>query len=321
MLLQLLIFLFGLVILYYGAEWLIRGAVSLALDYGIRPLVIGLTVVALGTSMPEFVVNFFAALTREDNLALGNIVGSNICNIALILGLSAMVLPLAVEPATVKKEYPLMMGVMLLFWAIAYDGTISQIDGVLLLGGLGAFMYYLYVDSRRARSATDVKEALDIDDDEIRMVTWKKVALLAGGTAFLAIGARLMVFAAVTMAEFMGIDPVIVGLTIVAIGTSLPELATSVIGAIRKETDMSVGNILGSNMLNVLFVVGLVAVIQPLRVEAELLRIHFPIMLVFTAALFPIVWTHYQISRMEGGLLLAGFVGYMVYIMVPHILQ
>jgi cation:H+ antiporter len=321
MLLQLLIFLFGLVILYYGAEWLIRGAASLALDYGIRPIVVGLTVVALGTSMPEFVVNFFAALTREDNLALGNIVGSNICNIALILGLSALVLPLVVEPATVRREYPLMLGVMLLFWAIAYDGTISQLDGLLLLSGLAGFMYYLYLDSRPRRNAVNVQEALDIDDEEVRMAPWKKAALLVGGTVFLAFGARLMVFAAVSMAEFMGIDPVVVGLTVVAIGTSLPELATSVIGAVRRETDMAVGNILGSNMLNVLFVVGLVAVIQPLRVEAELIRVHFPIMLIFTVALFPIVWTHYKITRVEGGILLTGFFGYMAYIVAPYILN
>jgi cation:H+ antiporter len=319
MLFPLLIFLFGLVVLYYGAEWLIRGAVALALQHGIRPLVVGLTVVALGTSMPEFVVNFFAAMSREDNLALGNIVGSNICNIALILGLSALVLPMAVEPSTVRREYPLMLGVMVVFYVFAMDGVISQFEGFVLLSGLGGFLIYLTIEARRHRSRERAEEVLEVNDDELHISGWKKTMFIVVGTIFLALGARLMVYSAIEIAEMLGIDPVVVGLTVVAIGTSLPELATSVVGAFKREADMSVGNVLGSNLLNVLFVVGLISVFHPLQVDTTIINTHFPVMLGFSVLLFPIVWTHYKISRFEGAILLATFTAYMLYVILPHL--
>ena len=265
MLWQLLIFTAGVGVLYLGAEWLVRGAASLALRYGIRRLVVGITVVALGTSMPEFVINFFAALEGEDNLALGNIVGSNICNIALILGMSAVVLPLAVRPSTLRKEYPIMMLVMVVFYLVSLDGVVSKFDGFLLILGLVGFLAYLIIDSKRHAQQYREEEISEVDPDVHATPTWKKVAVLLGGIVLLAVGARLMVQAAVVIAESMGIDSVVVGLTVVAIGTSLPELAASVVSAIKQEADMSIGNILGSNLLNVLFVVGLVSMIRPLR--------------------------------------------------------
>lgn len=323
MLLQCLIFLAGLVILYFGAEWLVKGAAGLALDYGIRPLVVGLTVVALGTSMPEFVVNFFAAVSGKDNLALGNIVGSNICNIALILGTSALVLPLVVSPGTLRKEYPIMMGVMVLFYLVALDGVISKLDGGLLVLGLLAFLLYLVFDARRHATRTLAKEIGSVEEiDDVpppKVPASRKIGLLVVGVVFLAGGANLMVRAAVEIAAGFGIDPVIVGLTVVAIGTSLPELAASLVGAFRNEADLSVGNVLGSNLLNVLFVVGLVSLVTPLQVNAEALRIHFPVMLVFGLLLLPLMWTEYRITRVEGGILLGGFLSYMAYIVLPYL--
>ncbi len=323
MLLQSLIFCVGLAALYYGAEWLIKGATSLALRFGIRRLVVGLTVVALGTSMPEFLVNFFAAVSNEDALALGNIVGSNIANIALILGMSALIYPLAVRPATLRKEYPMMILVMGIFYWMSLDGRISQIDGLILVMGLISFFIYLVLDSRTEDSRRQVEEELKaFENGEMSgriYPVWQKLLFLLGGMIGLSLGARLMVTSAVNLADMLGIRHVVVGLTVVAIGTSLPELAASVMCAVRKESDLSVGNILGSNLLNVLFVVGLVALIRPLDVDHESIKIHFPVMLGFGLLLYPLARTKYRISRVEGSILIAGFVAYMLYLAFPYL--
>lgn len=319
MLIQGLIFLVGLGVLYLGAEWLVKGAASLALRYGIRPLVVGITVVALGTSMPEFVINFFAALDGQDSLALGNIVGSNICNIALILGTSALVLPLVVSPTTLKKEYPIMMAVLVLFYLIALDGVIGKIDGIILIAGLIAFFLFLVLDAKRHTGPPVKKEMRETKERKEESSLWVKIGFLVGGITFLAGGARAMVYSAVNVAEMMEIDPVIVGLTIVAIGTSLPELAASVVSAAKQEADISLGNVLGSNLLNVLFVVGIVSLIRPLRVDAVSLNVHFPVMLAFGLLLFPLAWTQFRITRMEGGVLLAGFMGYLFFLASPYL--
>lgn len=317
MLLYGLIFLIGLGVLYLGAEWLVKGAASLALRYGLRPLVVGITVVALGTSMPEFVINFFAALDDRDSLALGNIVGSNICNIALILGTSALILPLAVSPTTLKKEYPIMMAVLVLFYVVALDGVIGQTDGLLLIFGLIAFFLFLILDAKRHAGPPLKKDVRDGDGDDTTL--WKKILFVVGGILLLAVGARAMVYSAVNVADMLGIDEVIVGLTVVAIGTSLPELAASIVSAAKQEADISVGNVLGSNMLNVLFVVGLVSLIRPLRVDMVSLTVHFPVMLAFGVLLLPLAWTQFRITRMEGGVLLAGFGGYLYFLAFAYL--
>ena len=314
-----LIFTVGLVVLYFGADWLIRGAASLALRFGIRPLVVGLTVIALGTSMPEFLVNFFAALSQQEALALGNIIGSNVCNIALILGLSSLVYPMSVSKGTLRKEYPIMMGVMLLFYLLALDGVISRIDGAVLVAGLFAFLLFVVFDARRSGVSPAVEQINEAGQEAILLRPWKKAAYLIGGILMLSLGARLMVDGATSIASNMGISPTVVGLTVVAIGTSLPELAASLVCAIKKEADMSVGNVLGSNLLNVLFVVGLVALIQPLHVDQESLDVHFPVMLSFGVLLLPLAWTQYRITRLEGGVLLTGFVGYLAYLVSPYV--
>ena len=323
MLLQSLIFFVGLTALYYGAEWLIKGATSLALRFGIRRLVVGLTVVALGTSMPEFLVNFFAAVSNEDALALGNIVGSNIANIALILGMSALIFPLAVQPTTLRKEYPMMMLVMAVFYGMSLDGRISQIDGLILVTGLILFFIYLVLDARTEDSRKQVEMELQaFENGEMSGRIYpvrQKIFFLLGGMIGLSLGARLMVTSAVNLADMLGIRHVVVGLTVVAIGTSLPELAASVMCAVRKEPDLSVGNILGSNLLNVLFVVGLVALIRPLDVDHESIKIHFPVMLGFGLLLYPLARTKYRISRIEGGILIVGFIAYMVYLSFPYL--
>lgn len=345
MIIDIILFLLGLLILYYGAEWLIRGASGIALEYGIRPVVVGLTVVALGTSMPEFLVNFIAALSGEHHLALGNIIGSNISNVALILGASAIVLPIAVTPQILRKEYPMMLGAMIAFYLVALDGTISRLDGSLLITGLAAFLSYLVYEAKNGSPALQMAEEMEgvsrkdtdlvsaegemethgasLSEEEEEVIgasaqdsITKKATYLIGGTVGLAVGAHFMVDSAVDIARSMGISQIIIGLTIVAIGTSLPELAASMVGAIKSEADLSVGNILGSNLLNVLFVVGSVSIMSPLDVEPTTLSIHFPVMLGICVMLLPIAWTRFEITRVEGGVLLATFLSYMTYILM-----
>ena len=320
MVLHVLLFFVGLLVLYLGAEGLVQGASSLALQYGIRPVVVGLTVVAIGTSMPEFLVNFFALFEEASSLAIGNIIGSNISNVALILGTSALALPMVVTPAILRREYPAMLGTMALFYIVALDGVISSGDGILMVSLLAGLAAYVLYDARRTTQSAileDVEEDLQTADPE--MSGMMKGVYLIGGIAGLALGARLMVVNAVSIAEIMGVERVVIGLTIVAVGTSLPELAASMVGALRNESDLSVGNVMGSNILNVLFVVGTLSIADPIPVAADTLAIHFPVMLGFCALLLPLTWTTYRISRWKGGLMLTAFIGYMTYLVLPHV--
>jgi cation:H+ antiporter len=305
----------GLVVLYFGAEWLIRGASSIALGLGLRPLIVGLTVVALGTSLPEFVTNVLAALRRADDLAIGNILGSNIANIGLILGVAAVLMPLTVASSTLRREFPIMLGVQIAFYLLALDGVISRLDGGLLLAALAAFIGYLIRDARRRGMGPDDVVAAP----ELALPANKKAMLLAGGMVGLALGAHLMVGAAVNIAETFGVSPIVIGLTVVAIGTSLPELAATVVGVMRKETDLAVGNVIGSNLLNVLFVVGLVALLSPLRVDGEALQIHFPVMIGFCLLLL-LAWRREALTRWHGILLLVAFAGFNAFVVVSAVM-
>jgi len=319
MLLYSLLFVVGLVVLYFGAEGLVQGASSVALQYGIPPVVVGLTVVALGTSMPEFLVNFFAILTDEAPLALGNIIGSNISNVALILGSCALVLPLTVTPAILRREYPIMLGVMVLFYVCALDGVIGLIDGVVmvtLLVGLGGVLFY---DTQQSDTAALLEQMEGDLDTDPQMSALAEAGYVLGGMVGLALGAHLMVDSAVAIAHKLGIATGIIGLTAVALGTSLPELAASMVSAAKSESDMSVGNVMGSNLLNVLFVVGLLSIFNPLEVEARALRFDFPVMLGFCGLLFPLTWTNSRISRIGGSILLVSFAGYLGYLMFPYL--
>jgi cation:H+ antiporter len=311
MLLDLGLLLIGLVVLYFGAEWLIRGASSAAIGMGLRPLIVGLTVVALGTSLPEFMTNVLAAMRKVDGLALGNILGSNITNVGLILGITAVLLPLAVPSSTLRREFPIMLGVQIVFYVLALDGVISRFDGAVLLLALAGFLGYLIRDARRRGvGPEDVVAA-----PELRMTTSRKLLLIGGGMLGLAAGAHLMVMAAINIAESFGVNPIIIGLTVVAIGTSLPELAASIVGVLRKETDLAVGNVIGSNLLNVLFVVGLVALLTPLRVDSEVLRIHFPVMIGFCTLLI-LAWPGGHLGRWQGSFMLLAFCCYTAFLIV-----
>jgi len=312
-------FALGLVILYFGAEWMVGGASRLALYLGIRPLVVGLTIVALGTSLPEFLVNLFAVIAHEDSIAVGNIIGSNISNIALILGTVAVLAPLRIARITLHREYLIMMVVMLVFVGVSVDGVIQRHDGLLLVAGLIAFLGYLFYTSQgRSNKLVEDEWADSARDPATISLPWQSTRILLG-MAGLGIGAHLMVESAIAIAKIYAISEVVIGLTIVAIGTSLPELAASVVGAVKHEDGLSIGNILGSNILNVLFVVGAVSSVQPLAVEAESVRLHLPFMVAVCGALYVLARPSFRLGRAGGGALLLLFGGYMAYLLIPYV--
>jgi cation:H+ antiporter len=258
------LFVLGLALLIVGAEGLVRGASRMALGLGISPLVVGLTVVAFGTSAPELAVSIQSALSVPNgaDVALGNVVGSNIVNVLLILGVSAVITPLVVQQQLIRLDVPLMIGVSVVVFLMSFDGTISRIDGLILFAGIIAYTVFAIRQSRR--ESVDVQEEYRAEFDANRPQSigdWlKNVAFLIGGLALLVVGSRWMVDGAVSFARVFGISELVIGLTIVAVGTSLPEIATSIVAALRGERDIAVGNVVGSNIFNLLSVLGLSSV-------------------------------------------------------------
>jgi cation:H+ antiporter len=300
---DIVLFLVGLLGLYLGAEWMVGGASRLAVNVGIRPIVVGLTVVAFGTSSPELAVSLIAVFEQSDGIAIGNIIGSNIANIGLILGVSALVKPLRVDSDVLRRELPIMVVVSILFIALLYDGTIGLWDGCILFAGLLFYLGYQLKDVFKG----DVQEKDARPGEASAPRNGWNVMLILVGLGLLVVGAKLMIDSGVVIARQFGISEIVIGIALVAIGTSLPELATSLVSALRGESDISVGNIIGSNLFNIMCVVGLVAIVSPLSVDRELLYFELPIMLVFSLVLFPFMRTGFVLSRLEGGLLLLGY--------------
>lgn len=299
----------GLMLLAAGAEALVRGSSALALRLGVTPLVVGLTVVAFGTGSPELFVSVEAAYRGDSGIALGNVVGSNIGNVALILGLAALARPMKVRSELIRREAPLMIGVTLLLCALLYDGTLSRVDGLVLVIGSVAYTAFAYLAARRDRSKVVAEEFEDALAQPKR-AAWVDAVLVVVGFALLLFGARLLVGGATTIAESFGISQVVIGLTVIAVGTSLPELATSVVAAAKGEADVAFGNVIGSNILNILLILGVAALISP--VEAQGLRTLDLIVLVGSAVLLlPLMRRGWVLNRWEGGLLLAGYVAYL----------
>jgi cation:H+ antiporter len=300
----------GLVLLAFGADGLVRGSSSIALRMGVTPLVVGLTIVAFGTGSPEMIVSLQAALSANGDLALGNIVGSNICNVALILGLAALARPLRVRSALLVREVPIMVGVTLLAVAMLADGQLGRLDGLVLVAGAVVYTAWTYRSARRERNTEVVAEFAQ--EMPAPQPTWTRSALLvAGGLVALLVGANVLVSGAVVIAQALGMSQVVIGLTVIAIGTSLPELATSVVAALRNDADVAFGNVLGSNILNILLILGAVAMIQP--ISGAGLRSLDPIALVASAILIlPLMWRGRILNRWEGALLLGAYVVYVI---------
>lgn len=315
-----LLFLIGLAALVLGAELLVRGASRLALAFGISPLVVGLTVVAFGTSAPEMAVSVGSALEGRVDIALGNVVGSNIFNILVILGLSALLVPLVVHQQVIRQEVPVMIAASLLLWGMAADGGVARWEGLLLVGLLAAYTVYLIRQSRRETAAVraEYEEALDGSGAGWRGHWLTQLALILAGLALLVLGANWLVDAAVGFARLLGVSELVIGLTIVAAGTSLPEVATSVLAALRGERDIAVGNAVGSNIFNILSVLGVTAAVAPveLQVSAAALAFDLPVMVAVAVACLPVFFVGNLIARWEGALFLVLYVAYTVYLIL-----
>lgn len=305
-----LLLIAGLVLLVLGAELLVKGASRIAAGFGISPLIVGLTVVAFGTSAPEMAISVSSALKGEADIAVGNVVGSNIFNVLFILGVSALISPLLVSKQLVRIDVPVMVGVSFLAFAFAIDGSINFIEGAVLFGGILAYVAILI---RIGRRSGEQGEAIE------QSAHWAvDLALIAVGLALLILGSRWLVSSAVTIAEAMGVSALVIGLTIVAAGTSLPEVATSIIATIRGQRDIAVGNVVGSNIFNILAVLGLTAMVAPggLPVSAAAINFDFPVMLAVAVACMPIFFVGYTIARWEGAVFLGYYVAYTTYLIL-----
>jgi cation:H+ antiporter len=303
-------FLVGLVGLYLGAEWLVAGAARLARRFGTSPLVVGLTVVAFGSSAPELLVGVVASLAGESDVVLGNVVGSNILNIALILGVAAMVKPLRVGMRILSREVPLMVAFTVLVVAMMLDGAVGRGDAVILLVAFVGFIWFV-LRAARSESAEITAEYLQYETKRRGAVAGSALrdgGLILVGVVGLVVGAQLLVSSSVYFARIMGVSEVVIGMTVVAIGTSLPELATCVVAAFRSEPDIALGNAVGSNIFNILSILGVSALIRPIPVGDELLQFEIPAMVFFAMVLVPLAWRGRVLGRGSGLILLGGYV-------------
>ena len=300
----------GLTMLYFGAEWLVRGSIAISNKLGVSQLVIGLTVVAFGTSAPELAVSVSSAMQGLSDVALGNVVGSNIVNMGAILGISAIVSPIIVSKSAVRKEVPIMIGVSFLLLAIILDGKIDSIDGILLVVGIIVFVWYSYKSSKKD---TDIEE-IPVSQILQKNVFSKSVVFMIAGLLLLTGGSFLTVDNAVIIGTSFGVSELFMGLTVVAIGTSLPELITSVVAARKGHADLSVGNIVGSNIFNIMAILGISSLISGITVSEQVL-VDVGIMLAFSIVLITIMRSGFVISRKEGILLITGYVGYVIFLL------
>lgn len=300
----------GVGVLFFGAEWLVRGAARLAGSLGISPIVVGLTVVSLGTSAPELVVSLTAAIRGNSDLAMGNVMGSNLANIGLILGLTALIRPMNVSARVVTREVPIMLAVTLSLYPLIWDHELGLADGVILLMILG--IYILFVNRSAAEEPSEVlgeyEEFARSEAHTIRRITFRDVGLVVVGSLGLVVGGTLIVNSAEFLADTMGVPDMLVGLTVVAIGTSLPELATSVVAAVREEADIAVGNIVGSNIFNIAAILGTTAVVTPITVAPEILTQELPAVFALSLVVLPVAWNGFMVRRWEGAVLLTGYV-------------
>jgi cation:H+ antiporter len=311
-LLDIRLFLGGLVILVTGGHALVNGASAMARRFGLSPLVIGLTVVAWGTSAPELAVSLGAALRGQGDMALGNVVGSNIINILGVLGAAALVTPLVVSRRLVWHDVPILVGLSVAVFALGYDGHLGRVEGGLFFLGGVAYTIHAIRASRRVGLADTAGRPRP------KVGLTRAGLLVAVGMVLLVVGARWMVSAATSFARALGVSDLVVGLTVVAVGTSLPEVAASIVAALRGQRDMAVGNVVGSNIFNIVYVLGLTALLTPdgVPVPEPALRFDLPVMIAVAAACLPIFFSGHRIARWEGGLFLAYYVIYVLFLVL-----
>lgn len=299
--LHFILFVSGLIILYVGGELFIRGSSKTARIFGIKPLIIGVVIVAFATSSPEFFVSILAVIRKSQDLAIGNIVGSCIANIGLVLGMAALLRPITIKVSILRRELPILFAVTFIFFAICLDFRISRPEALLLCVSFALFIFYCIKNAKEEKGESTPFGVTKTPSKP--QAFWFLIVGLAG----LLLGAHLIVDSSVNLARYFGISEVVIGLTAVAIGTSLPELAASLISSARGECDISIGNVIGSNIFNILGVIGIVCLIRPITVEANILFLSLPLLLLYTLGLAPILKTGLKISRIEGAILLASY--------------
>lgn len=310
-LLSVMAILIGFGLLVWGAERFVHGAAAIANNFGVPPLIIGLTIVGIGTSAPEILISIVAAYQGNPALAVGNALGSNIANIALVLGVTAIVMPMVVKSETLRREYPIMFIIMLISLLLVIDQHLGQMDGLILISGVFVMTFWMIQQGKKQKRDPMEKEF----EQEIPDISTQKALLwFVIGLALLIISSRGLVWGSVNIAKAAGISDLVIGLTIVAIGTSLPELAASIVSALKNEPDIAIGNIIGSNMFNLLVVFGIPGLMSPHMVDIAILDRDFPFMIGLSIALFIMAYGFKgegRINRYEGGLLLSGYVAYM----------
>lgn len=325
MILEIILFIVGLIILIKGADWLVEHSSHFARTFGVSPLIIGLTIVAFGTSLPELIVSLFAAVRGNADISIGNIVGSNIANIGLILGISAMVRGLRVQLSTLIYEMPFLLVSAFLFMLLSNDQnlfsndgfSIGRIDGLILLVVFTVFLIYTFKSAfeQRGKSLKRYAEAVkERTTPKEKETLGKDIGFMLLGLAALLIGGRILVDAAVKIAQSFGISEAFIGLTIIAVGTSLPELITSMVAAWKKEVDIALGNVIGSNIFNVLFVMGTTSLIRPIEVNPSILFFDMPVMILFSIGLLFFLTTNRKLTPWKGTALLIGYAGYIFYL-------
>lgn len=322
--------IFGIFLLYYGSEILVKNSTWLAKSLGVAPLVVGMTVVAFGTSAPELLVSTVASVQGNSAIALGNVIGSNIANIGLVLGLIVLIWPPKAEPRAVRKEFPFLIAVSVLLFFLAMDGSLGRIDGSVLIILFVLFIYYNIMTVRRkllSKLKHDIKELEEKVEDTIEdiahrdLIEHKKrkrkiirnLGFSLAGLALLLLGSKFLVDSSISIAQTFGVSQMVIGLSLVAIGTSLPELFTAVIASIKKQEEINVGMVLGSNIFNTLLILGVAAIILPIPVAKQDIYVSIPIMLFFTVLAFPILKENIRTNRLFGLFMILGYFGFIIY--------
>ena len=302
MILSITLLLLGGLLLFFGAEKIVRGGSHIASRLGLSPLVIGLTIVAFGTSLPEMVVSLAAAAKDSSSIAIGNVIGSNIANVGLVLGISAFIFPLTITYANIRKDLFIYLIAALIFIYFCSDGLISSGEGAILFVGIIVYTWFAITHPRhQVEKDSHGKDSMS-----------KCFFYLLIGSIFLYFGSKLFVEGAVSLAELLGVSKMVIGMSVVALGTSLPELATSIVAAFQKESGISVGNIIGSNLFNILSVIGLVSFLYPLHVPTDIMKLEIPFMLAFGVVLFPITLMKQPIPKITSGILIAGYLTFII---------
>ena len=303
---------FGLLLLFLGGEWLVKGAARLAKSLGISPLIVGLTVVSIGTSAPELLISLNAALSGSPDLVIGNVVGSNIANVGLILGVSGLIYPIRVRVELLRRQIPIMIGVMLLAVLLFRDGLVGRDDGVIFIIGLVIFSVFMIISARAEQQKTyDIPEE-KVKPDIETIQRGREAARLVIGIILLIIGAQFTISNATELARALGISELVIGITLVAVGTSLPELVTSITAALRQQSDITIGNVVGSNIFNVLAVLGITSLVKPINVPQQVIQVDSWVMLAFSLGVLPFVLDR-KFSRREGVIFLSAYLIFSVY--------